>query len=223
MRATFVSQAAIAALLLSAPAAMAQEKGMRGGESAPAAPAPPPKSGAQMGEPARPPNAPRAGAAEKSPPKADGRNLAEPGSEPKAGEARPQTKPDMKKAEPAGEKGEERRGKNASDAAQPPGGPATAQQPAAGEHRGAASVSASQKTELRGAVAHVKAREVANVNIRVSIGARAPRTIVEYWEPAPPEIVAIMPAWSGYKIVRYHGQLLIIDPVTLEIVYVLAA
>ena len=67
-------------------------------------------------------------------------------------------------------------------------------------------------------------RPVTNVHItNVRVGAPVPRTITEYWVPVPAPIVQIVPAWAAFRVVRIGGEILIIDPATFEIVYVMPA
>jgi hypothetical protein len=52
--------------------------------------------------------------------------------------------------------------------------------------------------------------------VSIQIGGVVPRTITEYWEPIPADIVTIVPAWSAFRVVRIGDEILIIDPNTFE-------
>jgi predicted FMN-binding regulatory protein PaiB len=45
--------------------------------------------------------------------------------------------------------------------------------------------------------------------------------VTEFWEPVPATIVEVVPAWRSYRVVRIHGDIVVIDPDTFEIVYVM--
>jgi len=73
-------------------------------------------------------------------------------------------------------------------------------------------------------ISKVNIREApSNVNVSVSIGATAPTTIEQYWAPVPAEIVEIVPAWRSYRVVRISGRLVIIEPSSRRIVYIIEA
>ena len=67
----------------------------------------------------------------------------------------------------------------------------------------------------------MKVKEAVNINVDVSVGRAVPHTITEYWAPVPENIYSIVPLWRDYRIVRIHDELVIIDPETFEIVYVI--
>jgi predicted FMN-binding regulatory protein PaiB len=55
----------------------------------------------------------------------------------------------------------------------------------------------------------------------VSVGIALPTTIEEYWVPVPAQIVRVVPAWRSYRVVKIRGQLLIVEPATRKVVYVI--
>jgi hypothetical protein len=87
--------------------------------------------------------------------------------------------------------------------------------------RSSASMSSDDRTKVRSEISRAQIREATNLKFRVNVGATAPRTITEYWEPIPQEIVTIVPAWSGYRVVRIGNEILIIEPDRYQIVDVL--
>ena len=92
----------------------------------------------------------------------------------------------------------------------------------AGEKGSSTQVTSEQRTRIRSSFKGANIREANNVNIsNVSVGVSVPRTITEYWEPVPTEIVEIVPAWRSYRVVRIHDEVVIIDPASFEIVYIM--
>lgn len=78
-----------------------------------------------------------------------------------------------------------------------------------------------QATEIRTVVKEVDVDRV-DVDIDIDIGVRVPRTVVLH--PLPPRIVKIVPAYADYEFfILADGTIVIVDPVTFEIVYVLYA
>jgi hypothetical protein len=62
----------------------------------------------------------------------------------------------------------------------------------------------------------------ADIDIDVSIGVAVPRTVVLH--PVPVDIVEIVPAFRHYRyFVLANGEIVIVDPATFVVVYVLAA
>jgi hypothetical protein len=85
-----------------------------------------------------------------------------------------------------------------------------------------ATISPEERTKVRSEFSQAGIKEAPNLNVDVHVGGVAPRTITEYWEPVPTEIISIVPAWSAYRVVRVGDEILIIDPVSFEIVDVLS-
>ncbi|PNG26655.1 hypothetical protein CR492_06580 [Methylocella silvestris] len=89
-------------------------------------------------------------------------------------------------------------------------------------HRSATSeIDAGQRTRVHTELARAHIREAPNLNVNLRIGATAPRTITEYWEPVPPTIINIVPAWSSYRVIRVGNEILIIEPDTFAVVAVI--
>lgn len=93
---------------------------------------------------------------------------------------------------------------------------------AQGAHdRGGAQISSEQRTKLRTGFKGAQVREAGNIGItNVRVGASVPREVTEYWTPIPAPILAIVPEWSDYRVVRVGGEYLVIDPETFEVVYI---
>lgn len=85
-----------------------------------------------------------------------------------------------------------------------------------------ANITPEERTKVRSEISQARIRQAPNLDVDVHVGGVAPRTITEYWEPIPADIVSIVPAWSEYRVVRIGDEILIIDPVSFEIVDVLS-
>ncbi|MDN2580335.1 DUF1236 domain-containing protein [Aquibium sp. ELW1220] len=82
-------------------------------------------------------------------------------------------------------------------------------------------LSAEQRTEVREIIVESNVQPV-NVDFQVSIGAVVPTTVTLH--PLPPRIVEIVPAYESYRyFVLANGQIIIVEPATLEVVYVIRA
>jgi hypothetical protein len=66
---------------------------------------------------------------------------------------------------------------------------------------------------------HGNVNRVSNLNVRVSVGVAIPREVVI--RPLPPEIVTIVPEYRGYDYVVYNDEIIIIEPRTREVVYII--
>jgi hypothetical protein len=89
-------------------------------------------------------------------------------------------------------------------------------------HRSVATqVSAEDRTKVRSEIWHASIKDAGNIDVNVRVGGIVPRTITEYWMPVPDSIVAIVPAWSAYRVVRVGDEILIIEPGTFRIVDVI--
>jgi hypothetical protein len=53
----------------------------------------------------------------------------------------------------------------------------------------------------------------------VSVGTVLPSTVT--FVDVPPEIIRIVPAWRSYKVIKIKDQIVIVEPSTRRIVYVL--
>jgi Spy/CpxP family protein refolding chaperone len=82
-------------------------------------------------------------------------------------------------------------------------------------------LSAEQRTQVREIIVESNVQPV-NVDLQVSIGAVVPTTVTLH--PLPPRIVEIVPAYESYRyFVLANGQIVIVEPATLEVVYVIRA
>ncbi len=103
--------------------------------------------------------------------------------------------------------------------------PGQAQQNGAPGHAsGGANVQLTQDQRIKIKDVVVRDRNVAradNVNFNIRVGVAVPRTV--HVAVLPPEVVTIVPEYRGFEYVLVGDQLLIIDPITLEIVAILPA
>jgi hypothetical protein len=78
-----------------------------------------------------------------------------------------------------------------------------------------------QRTKIRNVVVQQhKIPHMTKVNFTVRVGVKVPRSVHFY--PVPAEIVEIHPAWRSYQVIYVENELVLIDPATYEIVYVVA-
>ena len=84
-------------------------------------------------------------------------------------------------------------------------------------------ISNEQRTQLRTQIQKANIRTVARdqINVAISVGTVLPSTVT--FVPLPDPIVTIVPQFRGYHAVRVGDQILIVEPGTRRIVYILAA
>jgi|SoiMethySBSTD1v2_1073268.scaffolds.fasta_scaffold01396_25 hypothetical protein len=84
-------------------------------------------------------------------------------------------------------------------------------------------ITSEQRTQIRQRLGDNASARIdrSKVNFSLSVGVTVPRTVRVFDLPA--EIVTIVPAYRGYKYVIVEDEILIIDPRTLRIVYVIEA
>lgn len=77
-----------------------------------------------------------------------------------------------------------------------------------------------QKTEIHQAITEVNVEPVTSVDFDVSVGVTVPSTIK--LTPLPPTIIKIVPQFEGYLFFLLpDGRIVIVEPSTLHIVYIL--
>lgn len=80
-------------------------------------------------------------------------------------------------------------------------------------------VNEEQRTEITQVFREVKSEPV-DVDFEVNVGVAVPRTVTLL--PLPPRVIEIVPAYSGYEyFVLADGRIVIVEPGTLKIVYIL--
>lgn len=78
-----------------------------------------------------------------------------------------------------------------------------------------------QRTQITQSIHSVNV-PTANVNVTsVSVGTVLPSSVT--FVDVPPAIVRIVPAWRSYKVVKVRDEILVVDPRTRKIVYVIEA
>ena len=90
-----------------------------------------------------------------------------------------------------------------------------------GQAGAAAKLSTEQRTQITTVIRNQRVEPLNNVNFSISVGTRVPRDV--RFHPLPREVVTIYPEWRGYEFVLVHGQIVVIDPRTFEIVAILEA
>jgi len=86
---------------------------------------------------------------------------------------------------------------------------------------GSVNLSTEQRSKISASIKHTNARPVTNVNFSISIGTRVPRTVHFY--PLPVTVYEVYPDWRGYEFFLVGGQIIVVNPRTLEIVAILEA
>jgi len=82
-------------------------------------------------------------------------------------------------------------------------------------------ISTEQRTEIHKVIKESHVRPV-KVDFEVNVGTLVPRTVELH--PLPPRIIKIVPAYRAYKyIMLADGRILIIEPSSLKIVYIITA
>jgi hypothetical protein len=87
--------------------------------------------------------------------------------------------------------------------------------------QGAANLTPEQHTKITTVIKQQNVQSVTNVNFSISIGTRVPRSVHFY--SLPVQVVEVYPQWRGYEFILVNGEILIINPRTLEIVAIIAA
>ncbi|MBX9462562.1 MAG: DUF1236 domain-containing protein [Aquamicrobium sp.] len=82
-------------------------------------------------------------------------------------------------------------------------------------------LSPEQQVELRDAFAEVDVEPI-SIEVEVDVGATLPETVA--LKPLPPRIVEIVPMYAGYQyFVLADGRIIIVEPATYEVVYILTS
>ena len=109
---------------------------------------------------------------------------------------------------------------NATKGQQEQGRQQSAQGPAGHNmSRPLAAISAEQRNRIHERASVVREHHLDHVDFRLSVGVVVPRTVVYY--PVPPEIVEIVPQYSGYDYIVVGDELVILDPASLLIVAII--
>jgi Protein of unknown function (DUF1236) len=126
--------------------------------------------------------------------------------------------------EQRGAQSNEQRGAQSNEPSKTIGAQQRNAQGAAPKAGGGASVQLSQEQRTKIKDVIVKDRNVArvdHVDFSVSVGVAVPRTV--HVAVLPADVVTIVPEYRGFDYIIVGDQLLIIDPHTMEIVYILPA
>lgn len=82
-------------------------------------------------------------------------------------------------------------------------------------------VTSEQQTRIRSVVSKVNIREVRDVNVNIAVGTVLPSTVELV--AVPPELLEIVPEFRTYRVIRVSGRILVVDPGTRRIVYIINA
>ena len=92
------------------------------------------------------------------------------------------------------------------------------QQPS-NETTGSININNEQRTEITQVFREVKSEPV-DIDIEVNVGVEVPRTVT--LRPLPPRVIEIVPAYRDYEyFVLADGRIIIVEPGTFKVVYVL--
>jgi hypothetical protein len=101
----------------------------------------------------------------------------------------------------------------------------TNQNPNSGASSGSTSnvtITTEQQTQVRQVIKDVHVEPVRKVDFNISVGTNIPRTIT--LEPLPPRIIDIVPQYKTYRFfILDDGRIVIVDPDTFTIVYIITA
>jgi hypothetical protein len=92
-----------------------------------------------------------------------------------------------------------------------------------GAAAGAAKLSTEQQTKISTVIKSQKVERVepSRLNISVNVGTRVPSTV--RFHRLPVEVITIYPQWRGYDYILVGDQIVILDPRSHEIVFIIAA
>ncbi len=86
---------------------------------------------------------------------------------------------------------------------------------------GEVNVTSEQQTRIRSVVSKVNIREVSNVNVNIAVGTVLPSTVELV--AVPPELIEIVPQFRSYRVIKVSGRILIVEPSSRRIVYIINA
>lgn len=92
-----------------------------------------------------------------------------------------------------------------------------------GAAAGQAKLSTEQRTKITTVIRNQKVERVepSQLNVAINVGTRIPGTVRVH--RLPQEVVTIYPEWRGYDYILVRDQIVIIDPHTHEIVFIIEA
>lgn len=81
-------------------------------------------------------------------------------------------------------------------------------------------ITVEQKTQVQQVIKEVHTKPISKADVQISVGSSIPRTIE--LEPLPPRIIQIVPQYKTYRFfVLDDGTIVIVDPNSLKIIYVI--
>jgi hypothetical protein len=87
-----------------------------------------------------------------------------------------------------------------------------------GAAAGKAKLSTEQRTKITSVIKKQNVQST-HLNVSVNIGTRVPADVRFY--PLPTEVITLYPEWRGYDYILVDGRIVIIEPSTHEIVYII--
>jgi hypothetical protein len=123
--------------------------------------------------------------------------------------------------QPTTQKDQKIQGKEDRMKTQTQGGAAGQTTTTTGQAGAAAKLSTEQRTQITSVIKEQRVQPVTNVNFSISVGTKVPRDVT--FHTLPERVVVIYPEWRRYKFIIVKEQIVIVDPVTFEIVAILVA
>jgi hypothetical protein len=118
-------------------------------------------------------------------------------------------------------KAEGREGRNGNMNAESKGAMDSKSATTVGQAGAGAKLSSEQRTKITTVIRDQHVAPVNDVKFSISVGTRVPREVS--FHPLPAEVVTVYPEWRGYEYFLVRGEIIVVDPRTLEIVAVLEA
>jgi hypothetical protein len=85
---------------------------------------------------------------------------------------------------------------------------------------GAVTLSNEEQTKLKSSIKNVSVKQT-NINVDVRTGTVLPETVITQLEPIPAQIVEIVPRFKGYRVIRVKNEILIVEPSSRRVVYII--
>lgn len=122
------------------------------------------------------------------------------------------------------ERAQERRGEQGGASSQSGAGATSGSPQTTGTVGGAGArvnVTSDQQSKLTNVVKKVSIREATNINTTIAVGSTLPASVELV--SVPSEIIEVVPMFSSYRAIRVGGRILIVEPDTRRIVYIINA
>lgn len=99
-------------------------------------------------------------------------------------------------------------------------GAASTQTGSAASGGGAVTLSSEEQTKLKSSMHNISVKQV-NISVEPRTGIILPETVNAELEPIPSQIVEVVPRFRGYKVIRVKNEILVVEPSTRRVVYII--